>query len=60
MKAVVKKKKPLLSQKHRKESVDFAIRHKEWTLEDWKRVAWLDETKINCLGSGLGKGQERG
>ena len=37
MKAVVKKKKPLLLQKHRKERMDFAIRHKDWTL-DWKRV----------------------
>ena len=27
------------------------IRHKDWTLEDWKRVVWSDETKINCLGS---------
>ena len=51
MKAVVKKKKPVLSQKHRKERMDFAIRYKDWTLEDWKRVVWSDETKINCLGS---------
>ena len=51
MKAVVKKKKPLLLQKHRKERMDFAIGHKDWTLEDWKRVVWSDETKINCLGS---------
>ena len=51
MKAVVKKKKPLLSQKHRKERMDFAIRHKDWTLEDWKRVVWSYETKIKCLGS---------
>ena len=32
--------------------MDFAIRHKDWTLEDWKRVVWSDETKINCLSSG--------
>ena len=31
--------------------MDFAIRHKDWTLGDWKRVVWSDETKINCLGS---------
>ena len=65
MKAVVKKKKSLLSQKHRKERMDFAIRHKDWTLEDWKRVVvWSDETKINHLGldgrKWFGKGQERG
>ena len=34
MKAVVKKKRPFLLQKHRKERMDFAIRHKDWTLED--------------------------
>ena len=51
MKAVVKKKKPHLLQKHRRERMDFAIRHKDWTLDDWKRVVWSYETKINFLGS---------
>jgi hypothetical protein len=51
MKAVVKKKRPLLSARHRKERLDFAIAHKDWTMEDWKRVVWSDETKINHLGS---------
>src|SRR5260221_4142266 len=50
-KAVVKKKRPMLSRHHRKERMDFAISHKEWTLEDWKRVVWSDETKVNRLGS---------
>ena len=31
--------------------MDFAEEHKDWTVEDWKRVIWSDETKINCLGS---------
>ena len=51
MKAVVKKKRPLLSKKHRRNRLDFALAHKDWTLEDWKRVIWSDETKINHLGS---------
>jgi hypothetical protein len=25
--------------------------HQHWTVEDWKRVVWSDETKINRLGS---------
>jgi transposase len=29
----------------------FAIAHQHWTAEDWKRVVWSDETKINRLGS---------
>jgi hypothetical protein len=51
LKAVKKKKKPLLSQRHRKERLDFAYTHKDWTVEDWKRVIWSDETKINRFGS---------
>ena len=51
LKAVVKKKKPLLSARHRKKRLDFALKHKEWTVEDWKRVIWSDETKINRFGS---------
>src|SRR4051812_12557159 len=51
MKAVVKEKRPLLSQRHWKARLDFAISHKDWTVEDWKRVTLSDETRINCLGS---------
>ena len=31
--------------------MDFALAHQYWTVEDWKRVVWSDETKINRLGS---------
>jgi len=51
MKSVVKKKRPVLSAKHRKDRMDFALTHKDWTLEDWKKVVWSDETKINRMGS---------
>jgi transposase len=51
MKAVVKAKKPLLTKRHRRERLDFALAHQDWTVEDWKRVVWSDETKINRLGS---------
>jgi hypothetical protein len=51
LKAVVKKKKPFLSQRHRKARMDFALAHQHWTVEDWKKVVWSDETKINRLGS---------
>jgi len=47
----VKQQKPLLSKHHCRERLDFAIAHKDWTVEDWKRVVWSDETKINHLGS---------
>jgi Transposase len=51
MKAVVKKKRPLLKKRHKLDHFAFAVKHKHWTVEDWKRVIWSDETKINRLGS---------
>ena len=51
MKSVVKKKRPLLTARHRRARLEFAERHLEWTVDDWKRVWWSDDTKINCLGS---------
>ena len=51
MKAVVKSKCALLSVEHCKACLDFAYAYKDWTLEDWKKVVWSNETKINCLGS---------
>ena len=51
LKAVVKKKQPLLSQCHKRERMDFALIHKDWTVEDWMKTIWSDEVKFNCLGS---------
>lgn len=44
-------KKPLLQKRHVKQRLDFARKYQYWTVEDWKRVIWSDETKINCMGS---------
>ena len=35
---------------YRRERLDWAERHKEYTLEDLERVVWSDETKINHIG----------
>jgi hypothetical protein len=51
MKAVVKAKKPLLTQRHRQARLDFANSYKDYTVDDWSQVIWSDETKINRLGS---------
>ncbi|KAG1191131.1 hypothetical protein G6F70_009343 [Rhizopus microsporus] len=51
MVSFVKPKKPLLTSKHRKERLMWAKEHVNWTLDDWKRVVWSDETKINLFGS---------
>ena len=51
MKAVIKQKQPFLSKKHTRMHMDYAEAHQHWTVNDWKRVVWTDETKVNCLGS---------
>jgi transposase len=51
LKAYVKKKRPYLSPNHQKARLSFAQKYENWTVEDWKRVIWSDETKINRFGS---------
>ena len=51
MRPVAKRKGPLLKPHHRRARIEFAERHLEWTIEDWKKAIWSDGTKINCLGS---------
>ncbi|XP_075159678.1 uncharacterized protein LOC142232855 [Haematobia irritans] len=49
--SAVKKKKSALSDKNIKSRLTFCKSHKNWTEEDWKRVIWSDETKINRFQS---------
>ena len=51
LKSAVKKKKPLLKRTHIRQRLEFARKYQHWTVEDWKRVVWSDETKINRFGS---------
>ncbi len=37
---------PLLSAKNRKRRLQFAQAHQNWTIEDWKYVAWSDESRF--------------
>ena len=46
-----KKKKPLLQRRHYKARMDFCHRYKHYTEDDWKRLLFTDETKINRFGS---------
>lgn len=50
-KARKKSKKPFLSMKHRQARYAWARTHRNWTVEDWKRVVFSDETKINLWNS---------
>ncbi len=35
---------PLLSAENRKQRLQFAQAHQNWTIEDWTNVAWFDES----------------
>ncbi len=37
---------PLLSAKNRKRRLQLAQAHQNWTIEDWKNVAWSDESRF--------------
>jgi hypothetical protein len=51
LRSATKKKVPMLKGSHRQQCLKFAQYHANWTVEDWKRVLWTDETKINRIGS---------
>ena len=51
LRSATKKKVPMLKKTHHQKWLEFAQKHENWTVDDWKRVLWSDETKINRIGS---------
>lgn len=49
--SAIKRKKPFLSARHRRLRLAFARQHANWTVDDWKRVIFSDESKIQLFGS---------
>jgi len=47
----IKKKKPKLTEKHKKTRLAWAKKHETWTSDDWRKVIWSDESKFNLLNS---------
>lgn len=52
----VPRKKPLLNVEQRKKRLTWALEHRMWTVEDWNRVLWSDETRISLF---YNDGQQR-
>ncbi|CAI7816216.1 unnamed protein product [Closterium sp. NIES-54] len=46
VRAIEKPSKPRLSVKNVKDRMQWAKDHQHWTIDDWKRVVWSNETKI--------------
>lgn len=51
LQAKKKVKKPMISEKNRKARLQWAQDRQFWTVDDWSRIIWSDETKINRLCS---------
>lgn len=51
LKARTPAKKPLISKKNRKDRVAFAKAHEKWTVRQWARILFSDESKKNLFGS---------
>ncbi|KAG1615775.1 hypothetical protein G6F44_013168 [Rhizopus delemar] len=49
--ARIKKHKPFLKPIHTKKRLAWANAHKDWTKDDWRRMVFSDETKVNVWGS---------
>ena len=47
-------KKRLLTKRYISKRLAFAKKYQNWTVDDWKKVLWLDETKI-CLNGSDGR-----
>ena len=44
-------RKPLITKANQKKRLWFAREHKDWTVEDWKKVMWSDESRLTLFQS---------
>jgi transposase len=42
-------RKPWMTASHRKQRLQFARTYQSWTVEDWSKVIFVDETKVNLF-----------
>lgn len=51
LKGCVAVRKPLLRPINRKKRYQWALQHREWTVDQWRNVLWTDESKFLIFGS---------
>ncbi|MCM0158345.1 hypothetical protein [Candidatus Nardonella dryophthoridicola] len=44
-------KKPLVSERNRRARLEFAQRHLNWTVQDWRKILFSDETRYKIFNS---------
>lgn len=44
-------RKPLISEENRRKRLEWCLEHKAWTLDDWKMVAWSDESRYTLFST---------
>ena len=44
-------RKPLQRWQNKKKRLSWAMKHRQWTTENWKKVLWTDESKFEIFGS---------
>jgi transposase len=49
--AIEKSRKPALEPRNARKRLAWCKKYRSWTIDDWKRVVWSDETKINRFNS---------
>lgn len=54
-KQVMPRKKPLLTERQRKNRLVFAKKYVQWDLDEWRKVLWSDEATFQVTGSRRGK-----
>ena len=47
----IKQRKPMISHTNMEKRYRWAKKYQYWTVDDWKRVVFSDETKVNVWGS---------
>ena len=58
--AQLQQRKPILSREHVIACLRFIQRYENWTIDDWNRVIFNDETKINRSWCWIGDGDRIG
>ncbi|GBM92800.1 hypothetical protein AVEN_182817-1 [Araneus ventricosus] len=42
---------PLLTKRHRQLRLQWAREHRDWTMDEWRRVTWWDESRFSFIKS---------